>query len=91
LPDAAADQLVAIWDELPSTHKEMPEAPLLGYRGCQMMAADTRTWRAFGGIVVLRAGEEGQVDSRADIQRQWESRLLDTAPSGLLPPINVRP
>jgi len=87
LPDAVARQLEAACDRLNSAHNEIPERPALGYRGCELKAADGRTWKAFGGIILIASGH--QTKTRLDLGRTWERRLLATAPAGRLPPINL--
>lgn len=84
VPVAAAAELVSVWEQLDPTDL-VAVAPPLGYRGCMLRAPDGRTWRAFGGVVEFT--HHGQVESRADENRAFEGRLLDTAPPGLVPPL----
>lgn len=82
LPPPVADQLVAIWESLPSTEAaETP--PALGYRGCYVRDPDGRTWTAYRELVTL----EGE--RRRDDDRRFEGTLLGSAPDGILPPFTA--
>jgi hypothetical protein len=80
--DAAADSLIALWQSLAPYRGAVPSPPALGYRGC-FLTDGRRAWRAFGGVVTLRA--DGTSETRADQDRAFEKRLLGSAPDGLLP------
>ena len=80
VPADLAAALVTTWASLPPAGSPAAGAPPLGYRGARLVAPDGREWAAFGGVVTL-AG-----DARADAGREWERRLVETAPPGTLPP-----
>jgi hypothetical protein len=83
--------LLARWDRLPRLPGPAVEPPPLGYRGGLLRAPDSRTWWAFGGAVRLGPGEAADArtlaDARADPGRNFERRLLATAPPNTVPPI----
>src|SRR5438874_581544 len=71
--DTIARRLEEIWGELEPSAGELPAAPPLGYRGCSVRDPQGRTWHAFGGRVVLKAG--GASETRADPDRLFERTL----------------
>jgi hypothetical protein len=83
--DAAA--LLAQWEGLASATAAAPSPPPLGYRGVTLRAGDGTTWHAYAGVVELRRLDDSV--RRSDPQRDWERRLLATAPPGVLPPLDV--
>ena len=85
--ESVATELQALWSALGPWSGAPPAGPPLGYRGCVLRAPDGREWRAFGGAVTLATLEGAEV--RSDAERAFERRLLDSAPSGLLPPLDL--
>jgi hypothetical protein len=86
VPSATADSLAVQWETLAAAAPVAPPPPL-GYRGVVLHAPDDVTWEAFAAVVQRRA--DTGVEVRADPGRAWERRLLDTAPAGLLPPLQI--
>ena len=84
VPDSTAEQLLAVWAELPSSPERRRRPPPLGYRGCLLKAPDGRTWESFGGQVTLNDGH--MTRTRDDSDRRFEWLLLGTAPANALPP-----
>ena len=84
VPTSTAEDLLALWAELPSRPARPPLPPPLGYRGCLLRAPDGRTWESFGGQVTLNDGQLTQ--TRGDLDRRFERLLLSTAPANALPP-----
>ena len=81
----AAAVIVSIWEELePSSLVSIPEAPPLGYRGCQLREDGDRAWTAYLGVVCLQTGRDRLF--RTDPGRRLERAVLATAPAGTLPP-----
>ena len=80
-----AEELVAVWDRLPSLEGSLPSAPPLGYRGCFVEDPDGRTWTAFHEAVTLSL-PDGTV-TRRDDEHQFERLVLASAPEGTLPPL----
>jgi hypothetical protein len=76
---SVARRLEEIWDALPEFSGPSPEAPPLGYRGARLVCGD-REWAVGGGVVTL--GRQ----RRRDPAQLFERTLLDSAPSGTLPP-----
>jgi hypothetical protein len=79
-----AESLVDLWKLLPQFKDDLPIPPTLGYRGCYLRDVfGDREWYAFGGVVSLEKIDGA--DRRVDEARQFERRLLGSAPSGMLP------
>ena len=87
VPETIATELHALWSALDPWSGTPPVAPPLGYRGCILHAPDGREWVAFGGAVTLATSQGADV--RSDAERAFERRLLDSAPSTLLPPLEL--
>lgn len=83
-----AELLMDLWAELPTVDEVSAVPPALGYRGVTLSGPRASRWTAYGGRLVMSADETQIV--RLDVGRAWERRLLDSAPSGLLPPIEFR-
>ena len=79
-----ATRLEKIWLSLKAEKIEPPPSPGLGYRGCFLRGPRSREWFAFGGVVELRTPR--RTESRRDLSKKFESILLASAPTGLLPP-----
>jgi hypothetical protein len=84
VPTSTAEDLLAMWAELPSRQAARAHPPPLGYRGCLLQAPDGRTWESFGGQVTHDDGQLTQ--TRDDPDRRFERLLLTTAPANALPP-----
>jgi len=82
VPLEVASRLERSWEQLSEAEDRSDDRhPVLGYRGCVLVAPDGRRWLASGGIVSLRGGA-----SRHDPGRMWERELLASAPAGTVPP-----
>ena len=79
-----AERLLKIWDSAQRWTGARPEPPPLGYRGCFLRDPEDRQWHAFGGVITVRTG--GAEETRFDREREFEKRLLSSAPQGSLPP-----
>src|SRR4249919_2607412 len=82
VPPDVASRLERSWERL-SDAEDLSEGqhPVLGYRGCALVAPDGRRWLALRGIVSLQGD-----GSRRDPGRRWEWELLASAPAGTVPP-----
>lgn len=80
---AAARALQNLWAALPPTAEQAPNPSRLGYRGTFLRGSRHREWIAFGGLVSLKT--PAGIEVRADAERQFEKRLLASAPEELLP------
>src|SRR5215468_2042856 len=76
-------KLQQLWKTLPPS-REKPGPPGLGYRGAFLRAPDNREWLAFNGNVILTTPASSE--SREDTNREFERCLLNSAPTGALPP-----
>ena len=75
-------ELLTLWDRMEPYVGLIPLPPGLGYRGTFLR--DTgREWRAYRGVVTLT--ENGRSEVRYDPGRQFESRLIRSAPVGTIP------
>src|SRR5215475_8924315 len=75
-------KLQQLWETLPRS-REKPRPSGLGYRGTFLRTPDDREWLAFSGIISLTTSSGSE--SRNDPDREFESALLCSAPSGVLP------
>src|SRR5215831_12596794 len=78
-----ARRLQHLWSTLPATEKTAPNPSRLGYRGAFLRVSLDHQWIAFGGLVSLKTPVG--IEVRADVDRQFEKDLLDSAPEGLIP------
>jgi hypothetical protein len=86
LPDAVARDLEQTWEALAVFAPDRPAPPApppLGYRGCFADDGRGRHWDAYGGAVTLRG--PGGREVREDPAREFERRVLTSAPEGALP------
>jgi hypothetical protein len=84
VPPAIGASLVRRFEELPAAgEEEIPKPPRLGYRGSWLRAPDGREWRAYGRIAIAVGGT--RADRRRDSERDFERRILETAPAGMVP------
>ena len=81
--DAEAAELEALWCRLEPSPPGSPPPPL-GYRGCTLRIAPDREYFAYRGVVTRTAAQASE--SRIDAAREFEKRVIATAPAGLLPP-----
>ena len=81
--DETAARLKASWSLMEPYTGPLPQAPVLGYRGCSLSDSSRNKWIAYGGVATLTtpAGSE----SRRDKNRQFESLLVSSAPEGTIP------
>jgi len=79
----AARKLESLWAGLPPSVGKLPAAPALGYRGAFLRDGGGREWFTYGGTVTLTT--RSAVQSRLDPARQFEKKLLATAPPAQLP------
>jgi hypothetical protein len=74
-----ADALIEVWEQLAPRGGPAAVPPPLGYRGVALRSPDGRVWSAYAGTVML------DDEVRADSAREFERRLLATAPPGAVP------
>lgn len=78
-----ARQLEAIWHELKPYLEDVPSVPSLGYRGSVLRLNAECAYIVYRGVVTREW--YGNTESRHDKQRQFERRLLATAPPSVVP------
>jgi len=76
-------KLKGVWDSLEPWKGAVPSTPPLGYRGCFLESSNGSEWFAYKGLVTLRVGRRRE--SRRDAEGEFESLLLSSAPSGVIP------
>jgi hypothetical protein len=81
-----ASELIQLWSRLPAEPVARPVPGGLGYRYSSLSGPDDRRWVAFGGVV--RYESPGGSELRRDEKGEFERRLLESAPQGLLPPLH---
>jgi hypothetical protein len=81
--ESVAKDLEAVWKSLTPVSERPRESADLGYRGCFLTDREGRTWHAHRGMVTLTVGHASE--SRRDPEKTFESKLLASAPVGLLP------
>jgi hypothetical protein len=86
IDEETAARLEDIWRQLEPWEGEIPEAPVLGYRGSFVRLRDGREWDAYGGAVTLL--QPAPPESRSDRNGGFERQVLDSAPQGVLPPVD---
>ncbi len=84
VPEEVARRILAYWESLAVSQQEVPQPTGLGYRGSTLRAPDGRMWFVYREVVALLA--DGPPEVRSDKDREFERRLLDSAPPDLLPP-----
>jgi hypothetical protein len=82
--DDLASRLIAIWGRLPRHSGRASEPGGLGYRFSSLSSNDRRRWVAFDKVVRYESPEGTEL--RRDERREFERRLLESAPAGVLPP-----
>lgn len=82
--EAIAQELEDMWKDLSPVSEQPRASTVLGYRGCSLTDQEGRTWHAHSGMVTVTAGNSSE--SRRDPERTFERKLLESAPTGLLPP-----
>ncbi len=79
-----AEHLVDLWNTLPISKNRVVLPGILGYKGCFLSSSAKMKWVSFRGIVTCyRDGKI--VESRTDTERVFERKILDTAPSDIIP------
>jgi hypothetical protein len=81
-----ASALLALWERLPPHSGAVSEPSGLGYRFSSLSSGDERRWVAFDNVVRYESRERNEL--RRDDRREFERRLLESAPAGLLPPLS---
>ncbi len=81
--DAVVRELQALWSSLATSSERPSASQVLGYRGCCITDEAGRVWHAYRGVVTLTAGNSSE--SRRDPERIFETRVLVSAPAGVLP------
>ena len=76
-----AVSLERLWRQLAPAPEAARSPPPLGYRGCILERTGGPRFWAFGGSVTRDGGQ-----TRRDAEREFERRLLRSAPAGLVPP-----
>lgn len=85
VPEETIRWLLNRWEELDTEDAE-PEPPLLGYRGVTLNDPTGPVWRAFGGVVTRLSQS---TERKADPGRRWERAALESAPTGIVPVIDL--
>jgi hypothetical protein len=80
LSHADFEDLLRIWDSLDPTPVATKPNSFLGYRGCFVEDGEER-WTASDDIVTIQRPHG--TESRRDVRREFERRILSTAPVGL--------
>jgi hypothetical protein len=80
-----ASGLIELWSKLPPYSGQVSEPGGLGYRFSSLSSGDGRRWVAFDRVVRYESPEGSEL--RRDEGREFERRLLASAPSGLVPPL----
>jgi hypothetical protein len=86
--DDLASRLIEIWAGLPPHSGHASEPSGLGYRFSSLSSSDGRRWVAFDKVVRYESPEGSEL--RRDERREFERRLLESAPAGILPPWTPR-
>jgi hypothetical protein len=81
--DAAAREIIRVWETLPVVTTPAVLPPALGYKGVFLRDPDGHEWRAFHGIV--ETDLHGARNARADEQRRFENAILASAPPDRVP------
>lgn len=92
LDAAHVAQLIAIWDELKPAAKASAAEDAgahLGYTGCYISNDAGDRWTARNAHVIHQCANT--VEDRDDPLRRFEHAVLQSAPSGLLPPNLIEP
>lgn len=82
LDEIVVAELLALWARMEPYAGPLPSPPGLGYRGC-FLRNSSREWRAYRNFVTLT--EDDRSETRRDPSRQFELRLLGSAPAGAIP------
>ncbi len=81
LDETTVEAIMSIWSSLQRGDGGVPSSPS-EYQGCNVQTDDGRMWFAFGGTVTLTSANLFEV--RSDPTRQFEKRLLASAPARIL-------
>lgn len=85
VPGGVGEQLSALWAKSRPPGESPAPPPPLGYRGVTLSAPDGTEWTAYRGVITKKF--DGGVERRADEEGLWERTLLESAPAGMLPPL----
>jgi hypothetical protein len=80
--ESIVKELLTLWDRMEPYAGPIPSPPGLGYRGC-FLRDSGHEWRAYRGVVTLT--ENDKSEARRDAGRQFELRLVRSAPAGTIP------
>jgi hypothetical protein len=83
-----AKKLLELWDALPPSSKAEPSTSRLGYRGVFLRGQGGREWTAFDGVASLSG--HGGAEVRIDTAREFEKKLLESAPKDLLAELSAQ-
>jgi hypothetical protein len=81
-PEIVRD-LQKLWDAMPLSSKAPPTISRLGYRGMFLRGPGSLQWIAYEGIAWQQTATGLEV--RTDKRREFEKRLVGSAPEGVLP------
>jgi hypothetical protein len=81
--EKVAEALQKLWDGMAPAPGAALDASRLGYRGVFLREAEGREWSAFRGLASLKT--RTGIEVRTDTAREFEKRILASAPTGLLP------
>lgn len=87
VPAALVERLMALWTRLPLATRPPAMPPALGYRGVSIVGPGDTRLTGYHGTIVREAPDSRTV--RVDEHAEWERALLESAPEGLLPPIDL--
>jgi hypothetical protein len=84
LEEEQIEQLIQIWNELPSAPGNIIIPNILGYKGCYISTRDKKKWITFRGKVTYYENNEA-IESRIDTGRVFEKKIIATAPKDVIP------
>ena len=83
------ETLIHLWNAMPRSPMAAPRAEALGYRGAFVRGPHGEELRAFAGTVEGHLNHGREV--RSDPSRQFERKLLQSAPKGVIPDSVLQP
>jgi len=78
-----AENLLALWESLPTYSGPVQSAPALGYRGCYLRDPKGCEWFSYQAVVTMEMN--GKIVQRRDHDRRFERMLLTSAPPDAIP------